>query len=561
MAVAPPGYPDLLRSQLRLAGDASKDAISSLGGLCRVAIAQGPGAGQQFVEALVAVHHASAALQRGRQTGLPGVSSSEAKAAAALHSQALLAAQSALQTGLASGTLSDAQRKQMTKLVDALVRVGQTGVVCEALREARAATLSDRLSRVAEAEAEAPPGFRIAAMLGALSEAARQELTLVTQVTSGEPALAALSAMLAPPARDIASLVQADVLAQPASLGEGRRPRRAGGGGARAARAVLETLRLVASAEDAAGCEACSALRGLEQGALASARRLWRFLEQPGGTGPPDARIAFPPDAASNELAEATAAALRRIARVPELGDIFFEQAAGAGPFAAAASGPGRLLASVTSVLDGVLSSVELGARKAYPRESGLAELHVLNSAETLAQELGRTETVAALAATWLAASETRAMLWADSYLSTAWGPALRGLREDAAQRPRGSALLPDAERAAVKVVWTAINKALDTALGQPAIVESAELRAKLQKQLRDGFLTLYRQFVTKYEAGQYTKGKRSKYERYTVEDVATAFNSLLTGTPSARPKSKPVLSSSSSSFSDKMSRFRSFKK
>lgn len=33
MAVAPPGYPDLLRSQLRLAGDASKDAISSLGGL------------------------------------------------------------------------------------------------------------------------------------------------------------------------------------------------------------------------------------------------------------------------------------------------------------------------------------------------------------------------------------------------------------------------------------------------------------------------------------------------------------------------------------------------
>lgn len=63
---------------------------------------------------------------------------------------------------------------------------------------------------------------------------------------------------------------------------------------------------------------------------------------------------------------------------------------------------------------------------------------------------------------------QTRAMLWADSYLSTAWGPALRGLREDAAQRPRGSALLPDAERAAVKVVWTAINKALDTALGQP---------------------------------------------------------------------------------------------
>ena len=55
---------------------------------------------------------------------------------------------------------------------------------------------------------------------------------------------------------------------------------------------------------------------------------------------------------------------------------------------------------------DGVLASVELGARKAYPRESGLAELHVLNSAETLAQELGRTETVAALAATWLAASE-----------------------------------------------------------------------------------------------------------------------------------------------------------
>lgn len=49
---------------------------------------------------------------------------------------------------------------------------------------------------------------------------------------------------------------------------------------------------------------------------------------------------------------------------------------------------------------------MELGARKAYPRESGLAELHVLNSAETLAQELGRTETVAALAATWLAASE-----------------------------------------------------------------------------------------------------------------------------------------------------------
>lgn len=64
--------------------------------------------------------------------------------------------------------------------------------------------------------------------------------------------------------------------------------------------------------------------------------------------------------------------------------------------------------------------------------------------------------------------SQTRAMLWADSYLSTAWGPALRGLRDDAAQRPRGSALLPDAERAAVKVVWTAINKALDTALGQP---------------------------------------------------------------------------------------------
>lgn len=127
---------------------------------CRVAIAQGPSAGQQFVEALVAVHHASAALQRGRQTGLPGVSSSEAKAAKALHSQALLAAQSALQTGLASGSLSDAQRKQMTKLVDALVRVGQTGVVCEALREARTATLSDRLSRVVEAEAEAPPGFR-----------------------------------------------------------------------------------------------------------------------------------------------------------------------------------------------------------------------------------------------------------------------------------------------------------------------------------------------------------------------------------------------------------------
>lgn len=66
---------------------------------------------------------------------------------------------------------------------------------------------------------------------------------------------------------------------------------------------------------------------------------------------------------------------------------------------------------------------------------------------------------------------------------------------------------------------------------------------------------------MTKYEAGQYTKGKRSKYERYTVEDVAAACNSLLTGTPSARPKSKPVLSSSSSSFSDKMSRFRSFKK
>lgn len=188
-------------------------------------------------------------------------------------------------------------------------------------------------------------------MLGALSEAARQELGLVTQVTGGEPALAALSAMLAPLARDIASLVQAEVLAQPASLGKAADLAELAAAARAAARAVLETLRQVASAEDAAGCEACSVLRGLEQGALASARRLWRFLEQPGGTGPPDARIAFPPDAASNELAEATAAALRRIARVPELGDIFFEQAAGGGPFAAAASGPGRLLASVTSVL------------------------------------------------------------------------------------------------------------------------------------------------------------------------------------------------------------------
>lgn len=66
---------------------------------------------------------------------------------------------------------------------------------------------------------------------------------------------------------------------------------------------------------------------------------------------------------------------------------------------------------------------------------------------------------------------------------------------------------------------------------------------------------------MTKYEAGQYTKGKRSKYERYTVEDVAAAFGGLLTGAPTARPKSKPMLSASSSSFSDKMSRFRSFKK
>lgn len=123
-------------------------------------------------------------------------------------------------------------------------------------------------------------------MLGALSEAARQELALVTQVTSGEPALAALSAMLAPLARDIASLVQADVLAQPASLGKAADLAELAAAARAAARAVLETLRQVASAEDAAGCEACSTLRGLEQGALASARRLWRFLEQPGGPGP-----------------------------------------------------------------------------------------------------------------------------------------------------------------------------------------------------------------------------------------------------------------------------------
>lgn len=62
--------------------------------------------------------------------------------------------------------------------------------------------------------------------------------------------------------------------------------------------------------------------------------------------------------------------------------------------------------------------------------------------------------------------------------------------------------------------------------------MEDPELRARLQAQLSAGFLAAYRQFVAKYEPGHYTKGKRSKYERYSVADVETLLGTLLTGKP-----------------------------
>lgn len=64
--------------------------------------------------------------------------------------------------------------------------------------------------------------------------------------------------------------------------------------------------------------------------------------------------------------------------------------------------------------------------------------------------------------------SQARTAVWAEAYLMAAWSQALRGMREDAAQQPRGSSLLPEAQRAVVKMVWTACNDAIYTAQAHP---------------------------------------------------------------------------------------------
>lgn len=68
---------------------------------------------------------------------------------------------------------------------------------------------------------------------------------------------------------------------------------------------------------------------------------------------------------------------------------------------------------------------------------------------------------------------------YAERYVSVAWQPALRALSSDSSQQLRGAAALPDAQRAAVKTVWTAVNAALDTFTSHPVSCGKLRLDAR----------------------------------------------------------------------------------
>lgn len=131
-------------------------------------IAQGPASGQPFADALVTVCRAAAALQRGRGAGLPGISSSEVKAAEALWSQALLAAQNALQSSMTFPPTqwTEGQRQLVPRLTEMLVRTGQTKVLVNAFAAARGQALARTLDQAANAQADSPAGQRYAVFAG-----------------------------------------------------------------------------------------------------------------------------------------------------------------------------------------------------------------------------------------------------------------------------------------------------------------------------------------------------------------------------------------------------------
>ncbi|KAL6775703.1 hypothetical protein ACKKBG_A18215 [Auxenochlorella protothecoides x Auxenochlorella symbiontica] len=513
----------------------------------RTSIGKGPAAGEAFLASLQAVHVAASSLRAALDSGAPGLSASEVKAAAALRQEGLTAARA----GLAAAFRTGGSGAEAAALVQALVRAGDEQGPSTLYAEARRGPVAAGLEAAGKAEA-GPPGQRVAATLRALGEIAQEESQNASDTLGAAGACQALSALVGPLIVGVKGQVR-DLLGVQASLSKVADLAEV----AAAARAVIPPLLTLfqlpgqqspspgpGPANNGGSASSPSpSLAALQQEVLGGASRTWTFLQQKGGTGslpsPPPATAACHP--AVGEAVQA----LRRLASLPELGGLLLAQGKTA-----------SLSATVSAVLDGLVDSLESTAKAAYPAASGLTEVHLLNCTVALTTQLQRTEGTAQLAAAWLADRKDLAARYAERYVSVAWQPALRALSSDSSQQLRGAAALPDAQRAAVKTVWTAVNAALDTFTSHPGIVESIVWQKRVREQVGAAFLPAYRAFFTKYEGVPFTKGRRSKYERYSLAEAEAAVQGMLSGAARAPLEGSPQRSGAS--MSNRLARFRS---
>lgn len=87
-------------------------------------------------------------------------------------------------------------------------------------------------------------------------------------------------------------------------------------------------------------------------------------------------------------------------------------------------------------------------------------------------------------------------------------------------------------------------------------IVESIVWQKRLREQVEGAFLPAYRAFFTKYEGVPFTKGRRSKYERYSLAAAEAAVLDMLSGAPPSLVEGTPQ--TSSASVSKRLARFKS---
>lgn len=87
-------------------------------------------------------------------------------------------------------------------------------------------------------------------------------------------------------------------------------------------------------------------------------------------------------------------------------------------------------------------------------------------------------------------------------------------------------------------------------------IVESIVWQKRVREQVGAAFLPAYRAFFTKYEGVPFTKGRRSKYERYSLAEAEAAVQGMLSGAARAPLEGSPQRSGAS--MSNRLARFRS---